>query len=32
VAAYGEDAVAVLATGLGTRIRSGEFTLPRAAH
>ena len=32
VAAYGEDAVAVLATGLGSRIRSGEFTLPRAAH
>lgn len=32
VAAYGEDAVAGLATGLGTRIRSGEFTLPRAAH
>lgn len=32
VAAYGEDAVAGLATGLCSRIRSGEFTLPRAAH
>jgi hypothetical protein len=32
VAAYGEDAVAVLATGLGPRIKSGEFTLSRARH
>jgi hypothetical protein len=32
VAAYGEEAVAVLTTGLGARIKSGEFTLPRAAH
>jgi hypothetical protein len=29
VAAYGEDAVAKLTTGLGTRIQSGEFTLSR---
>lgn len=30
VAAYGEDAVAKLASNLGHRIRSGEFTLARA--
>lgn len=27
VAAYGEDAVASLASGLSARVRSGEFTL-----
>ena len=30
VAAYGEDAVALLATNLGPRIKSGEFSLARA--
>jgi thiamine monophosphate kinase len=29
VAAYGEEAVASLALGLGPRVRSGEFTLYR---
>jgi hypothetical protein len=29
VSAYGEDAVAKLTAGLGLRVRSGEFTLPR---
>ena len=29
VSAYGEDAVAKLTAGLGTRIQSGEFTLAR---
>lgn len=32
VAAYGEDAVVLLADGLGPRIKSGEFTLSRAHH
>jgi hypothetical protein len=32
VAAYGEEAVAMLANGLGPRIKSGEFTLSRARH
>lgn len=32
VAAYGEDAVAALASNLGPRIKSGEFSLARARH
>ena len=32
VGAYGEDAVALLATNLGQRIESGEFSLSRARH
>ena len=32
VGAYGEDAVALLATNLGQRIKSGEFSLSRARH
>ena len=32
VGAYGEDAVVLLADGLGPRIKSGEFSLRRVHH
>jgi hypothetical protein len=32
VAAYGEDAVAILAAGLGPRIKSGEFSWTCSQH